>query len=145
MQLVNDTTRKLIMNELPFSLDGPAILNAQKLICDEAYHALFCADLLDQAITLTGIAPTETARPLFLSRLAEAQDASDEPRITQFLYTAVSEMLITATLYETRAAADIPGAVSGVMLDHAADEARHHVFYRALLSSYLTSLPQNAA
>ncbi len=145
MQLVNDTTRKLIMHELPFSLDGAAILNAQKLICDEAYHALFCADLLDQAITLTEVAPTGTARPAFLSRLAEAQGASEDPGITQFLYTAVSEMLITATLYEARSAGEVPGAVSGVMLDHAADEARHHIFYRDLLGSYLTSLPKGDA
>lgn len=145
MQLVNDTTRRLIMNELPLTLDGPTTLNAQKLICDEAYHALFCADLLEQGIKLTEITPLDTGRPQFMHRVEAAASASDAPGVTRFLYTAVSEMLISATLFDTRVSGDVPSAVRGVMADHAADEVRHHVFYRELLRAYFGTLDREAA
>lgn len=141
MQVVNDTTRRLVMRELPVALDGETLLNAQRLACDEAYHALFCADLLQQTVALTGIAPAGKERPRFLDRLDALAADADDPAVTRFLFTAVSEMLITGTLVDARGQGQVPEAVRGVMADHAADEARHHVFYRELLTGYLGSLP----
>lgn len=143
--VVNDTTRRLAMHELPIGLDGDAVLNAQRLAVDEAYHALFCADLLQQTVKLTGISPVNRSRPRFMDRLDQLAGISDSPAVTRFLFTAVSEMLITGTLVDARGQGEVPEAVRGVMADHAADEARHHVFYRELLTGYLSSLPRAQA
>src|ERR1700732_1580847 len=55
LTVVSEVTRSMIMQEAPVSLPPSMILDAQRILCDEAYHAVFCGDMLQQVITATGV------------------------------------------------------------------------------------------
>jgi para-aminobenzoate N-oxygenase AurF len=131
--IVNGTTKKLATGASPVPMDGQNRLHALKIYCDEAYHALFCTDLLDQARRLTGIHPSELPAPRFLRMSREMCGNSDRPELLRLLLTIVSETLITASLGEVGRGEGTPTAVRENMVDHIVDEARHHVFYRDVL------------
>ena len=52
-------------------------------------------------------------------------------------------MLITDTLRNVHQEADLDPGVQEMIADHAADEARHHVFFRTLLYSIWPQLSRN--
>lgn len=131
--VVNETTRLLIAGQGPVALGPEERTDAHRLACDESYHALFCADLTQQVIAASGRPPAEARPPRFLRRLRERMSA-DGGMVEQFLFTAVSEMLITANLAEVRRYDATPAAVRNVLGDHASDEARHRFFYGDLMA-----------
>lgn len=136
MFVVADTTRLLIADHGPVALDARERVDAHRLACDESYHALFCADLTQQVIAASGRAPAPAQAPLFLRRL-RARMAQEGGELNRFLFTALSEMLITGNLSDARRNDATPAAVRGVLSDHAADEVRHGLFYRDLLARLL--------
>jgi hypothetical protein len=144
-QVVNETNLSLMRNDAPMLLNPASCLDAHRLYCDEAFHALISADLMKQAIEVSGIAPVEAPPPCFLARLDEVARQTGGGRMSRFVFTSVSEMLITGTLNQVRRGDATPEAVRAVMMDHAADEARHHVFFRHLLTSLLQSIGRDAA
>lgn len=130
--VVNRTTKRLLAGSCGISLDSESRLNAMRLYCDEAYHALFCADMLVQAQRLTGF-DHQAQQPAFLNKIRELDHNSQLYGIETLLFTVVSETLITANLMEIRQGEHTPKAITSLMLDHAMDEARHHAFYKDVL------------
>lgn len=143
LHLVNTTTLRLVSGRGPVRLADNELLDAHRLMCDESYHALFCADLARQVRTLTGCDPVATEGPAFLRRLHRRR-SDDTDGLQSFLFTAASEMLITDHLLEARRYETTPEAVRGVFTDHAADEYRHRIFFGDLLSRLLRTAGQDA-
>lgn len=110
-------------------------LDAYKMYCDEAYHALFSADLAAQVHRVTGTAARLPDEPFFLRRLtallAELPTA-DRP-LAELLFVIVSETLISASLAEVPQRAAVAPAVTGTIRDHAVDEGRHHAYFAYFL------------
>ena len=134
--VVNETTLELISGRGPVALSGEERIDAYRLFCDEGFHALFSADLARQAAILTGRRPAPAVAPAFLRRV-RARQAQGAGALERFLFTAVSEMLITGNLAEARRHDETPAAVRGIFTDHAADEYRHRLFYGDLLGRLL--------
>ncbi len=131
--VVSDTTRLLIAGQGPVALSPQERTDAHRLACDESYHALFCADLTQRVIAASGRDPAGAQAPRFLRRLRERM-AGEGGAVERFLFTAVSEMLITGNLADARRYDATPAAVRGVLGDHASDEVRHRLFYGDLMA-----------
>lgn len=145
--VVNTTTSRLASNTAPVALSRDEILFAFKVYCDEAYHALFCADMLQQVCGQTSFRPAPQSRPSFLRDYETIEGDPVEIATKQFMFTAVSEMLITVSLNNVREGQreKTPLAIRQMMSDHAQDESRHHAFYRDLLKAFLCQLPEEKA
>jgi hypothetical protein len=117
--------------ELPREMRG----DAYKIYTDEAYHALFCADLLSQIEDVTGTPARLARQPFFITRL-DAILAETDPAmrpLIELLFVIVSETLISATLADQSAQSDMAGSVRDVIRDHAVDEGKHHAYFASLL------------
>ncbi|MFC5215346.1 diiron oxygenase [Streptomyces coerulescens] len=117
-------------------------LDAYKMYCDEAYHALFSADLAVQVRQATGIRPRLPDRPFFLRRLEEILDelpTADRP-LAELLFVIVSETLISASLADVPQRHEVAPAVTGTIRDHAMDEGRHHAYFAHFLQRLWASL-----
>ncbi|MCA1298589.1 acyl-ACP desaturase [Stappia indica] len=145
--VVNTTTSRLVSNKAPVALSGDEILFAYKVYCDEAYHALFCADMLQQVYSQSDFRPAPQGRPSFLLEYEKIDGDPVETAIRQFIFTAVSEMLITVSLNNVREGLkeNTPLAIRQIMTDHAQDESRHHAFYRDILKTFLGQLAKDEA
>ncbi|KAB1935297.1 diiron oxygenase [Micromonospora sp. ALFpr18c] len=109
--------------------------DAYKIYCDEAYHALFCADLIRQIERTTGVRPRLDRHPYLLRRLAEIRERVG-PRLAplvEIMFVICSETLISATLAESSADTRIAPAIRESIRDHALDEGRHHAYFVAFL------------
>lgn len=110
--------------------------DAWKIVTDEAWHAQFSHDFLDQLRHVVGV-PTVPGHPrhAFLDRLeAIMAELPDELRgLEQLLFSIVSETLISGILSDIPRDHRLPPSVRDLVADHAADEGRHHVYFRAML------------
>lgn len=133
--VVNRTALALSRDSLGLHLPEAMRLDAHKIYCDEAYHALFSADLASQIRSATGVEPVDPAEPYFLRRLRTVV-AEHEPRdrtLVDLMFVICSEMLISGTLSLARPGPDVEAAVYDAVRDHAQDEGRHHVYFAQLL------------
>lgn len=133
---VNDTVKDLALGHSVINPSEEMKIDALKIYTDEAYHALFSADLFAQLKSMTGIHPVVPKVPYFLSTLnkiiSEYADES-EKNLMKLIFVIVSETLITSSLTDIRKDSSLPEAVRDVIRDHAMDEARHHAFFSGLL------------
>lgn len=128
---VNETVRRIARGRIGMDVPPPMRLDAYRLYCDEAYHALFCADLAFQVEAATGVVPGGAGPPAFLHhlRLVRASQTPALRRIADMLFVVVSETLISATLAESWRDGRVVPAVREVLADHAEDEQYHHVYF----------------
>jgi hypothetical protein len=133
--VVNRTVLGIAHGTLGLRLPEAMRLDAYKIYCDEAYHALFSADLIVQVRDATGILPALPPEPFFLRRLAAVRDAADARTrpLVDLMFVIISETLISATLAEVPDDPAVPGAVREVLRDHLADEGRHHRYFALFL------------
>jgi len=145
MVVVNDVLKDLVFGHFPFDLTPEAILCAHQIYVDEAYHALFSVDLLQQASAELEITPVLPVAPRFLhvlrAHLAKAEDEKAR-RLIRLFFVIVSETLITTSLSHIRQDAALPQAVRAQVSDHARDEARHQRFFATLLAAVWPHLNQ---
>jgi para-aminobenzoate N-oxygenase AurF len=130
---VNAVLRRIASGRVGIGVPQQMRLDAYRLYCDEAYHALFSADLASQVEAVTGIAPGDAGPPAFIRCLRRVR-ASRTPalrRIADMLFVVVSETLISGTLKESWRDARVVTVVREVLGDHAEDEERHHVYFSA--------------
>ena len=133
--VVNHTAVGLATGTALPDLSPSQRLDAFRIYCDEAYHALSCADLIQQVERASGIpAPAEPV-PAFMPRLGKIlADTEPEHRtLVELMFVIVSETLITGTLAQVHTRPDMSSAVARSVQDHALDEGRHHVFFADLL------------
>jgi len=133
--VVNRTVLGIAHDTLGLRLPEPMRLDAFKIYCDEAYHALFSADLIIQVRDATGVRPALPREPFFLHRLAAVrQDADERTRpLVDLMFVIISETLISATLAEVPDDPEVAGAVREVLRDHLGDEGRHHRYFALFL------------
>ncbi|MEV5873802.1 diiron oxygenase [Streptomyces sp. NPDC052101] len=110
-------------------------LDAYKMYCDEAYHALFSADLAAQVHRRTGMPARLPEEPFFLRRLNGllAELPTADRALAELLFVIVSETLISASLAEVPRHDAVAPAVTGTIRDHAVDEGRHHAYFAHFL------------
>jgi hypothetical protein len=133
--VVNRTVLGIVHGSVQVPVPEEMRLDGLKLYCDEAYHALFSADLARQVRLRTSVTPQLPAEPFFLRRLRELTRAlpPGERTLAELLFVIVSETLISATLAEMPSDDDVSPAVRGTVRDHASDEGRHHAYFAAFL------------
>jgi hypothetical protein len=120
--------------------------DAFKVYCDEAYHAVFTSELLEN---LRGLVekPAHPPPAYFIGRFHEiAAQVDNELRLPlRFLFVAISEMLITGTLQQLPDDGSVTDPVRLIVADHAADEARHHAFFSRYLEHFWRPLDRGQA
>ncbi|WP_203821846.1 diiron oxygenase [Paractinoplanes ferrugineus] len=109
---------------------------------DEAWHAQFSNDLMEQVSEHTGVPIALPARPQFIDRLAKVRhDLDGEIRgSASIAFSVVSETLISAILSDLPKDPRLPRVVRSVVADHAEDEGRHHAYFHCLLGEFWTAL-----
>lgn len=144
--VVNRTVAGIAHGSVGVELPEEMRFDALKIYCDEAYHALFSADLARQARDLSGVAPVLPAEPFFLRRLREIQEGSPPEfrPLVELVFVIVSETLISATLADVPVDETVVPAVREVIRDHAVDEGRHHAYFAAFLRILWGQLDERA-
>lgn len=114
-------------------MPSQARFTAHKIYCDEAYHALFSADLKWQVRDLTAIEPLVNV-PVLPHRLNRVVDAvpADMRDVAPYLFVTVSETLISGVLTKIPADGRVADCVRDTIADHAQDERLHHAFFARL-------------
>lgn len=135
--VVNRVAMSIANGYLDFNLPRQMVFDAYKIYCDEAYHALFSADLLMQVEDITGIrAVTQQLQPFFIRRLHELQHQYSEGNLQELMeifFVIISETLISGFLSDIPTAKDVKPSIRAVVRDHAIDEGKHHVYFADLL------------
>ncbi len=132
--VVNRTALGIAQGTVGLHLHPDMRFDAYRIYCDEAYHALFSADLMRQAQARTGISARLPAEPYFLTRLAMIQQEHPEWRtLAELVFVIVSETLISGSLGEVPDDPRVVPTVREVVRDHAMDEGRHHTYFALFL------------
>jgi para-aminobenzoate N-oxygenase AurF len=132
--VVNRTALGIAHGTVGLALHPDMRFDAYRIYCDEAYHALFSADLMRQAERRTGIAPRLPVEPYFLTRLAQVQQDHPQWRaLAELVFVIVSETLISGSLGEVPDDPRVVPTVREVVRDHALDEGRHHAYFAVFL------------
>ncbi|RZS41247.1 para-aminobenzoate N-oxygenase AurF [Herbihabitans rhizosphaerae] len=116
--------------------------DALRIYTDEAAHAEMTHRLLAAVRDETGIVPTDHS-PRFLgelSRLYSAELPVYRPLVKLF-FTIVSETLITGSLTKLPKDPSVQQSVRDLAQDHAADEGRHHAYFKQLFEYLWPRLP----
>lgn len=141
IRVVNVVAAEIAHGFLGEALTSDVRRAALQLTCDEGYHAVLAADLLEQ------VAPQHTpSAPIFFERLndfldEEAKDAHDA-LFLKFLFTVVTETSITANMRVLARSHDVAVAVRNFVADHARDEAWHGSFFSALFRTHWARLSE---
>ncbi|POX58221.1 hypothetical protein C3492_39255 [Streptomyces sp. Ru62] len=133
--VVNRTVLGIAHGTIGVRLPDAMRLDAFKIYCDEAYHALFSADLTRQVSALTRVSARLPEVPYFITRLERflEETPGDLAALTEILFVVVSETLITAQLSDMGNDQGIAPAVRETVRDHALDEGRHHAYFAIFL------------
>jgi hypothetical protein len=144
--VVNRTALGIAQGLTGFSFSKDMRLDAYRIYCDEAYHALFSATLASEVADLTGLSHDETSTPYFLSRLQEILAGCGEELapLLEILFVICSETLISNTLAEVGNSPEVDETVREVVRDHAHDESRHHAYFAAVLRHIWPQLTDDA-
>ena len=129
-----------------YGLDLPESmrLDAFRIYCDEGYHALCAADLVQQLVERTGIAPLGDDQPAAFRALAALLAAAPEAQRPwlELGFVLVSETLVSAILTSAHADERVEPAVRQVILEHAQDEAVHSAYFQDLARHGWSKLPE---
>ncbi|MFC7930737.1 diiron oxygenase [Streptomyces cinereoruber] len=133
--VVNRTVLGIAHGTIGVRLPEAMRLDAFKIYCDEAYHALSSADLAAQVRRATDVRAELPEVPYFVTRLERylEETPDDLTALTEILFVIVSETLITAQLSEMGNDRSIVPAVREAVRDHALDEGRHHAYFAVFL------------
>jgi P-aminobenzoate N-oxygenase AurF len=116
-------------------LPTPMRRDAFKICTDEAWHAQFSFEFIEDMAQATGVAPIALGEPAFVDQ-AERIKAELEPSLRplfDIVFAIVTETLISKYLYDIPRDERLHAPVRETVADHAADEGRHHAYFRAVL------------
>jgi len=116
-------------------MDARMQADAFAITTDEAWHAQFSHDFIDQVSSASGVPPLPPVVPQFVRRLATIRSGlpPDARRLVDLFFAVVSETLISTILTDIPRDQRLPTALRNLVADHAADEGRHHAFFRSFL------------
>ncbi|HUI13308.1 MAG TPA: diiron oxygenase [Xanthobacteraceae bacterium] len=129
-------TESVVRTSAEFAHDG------FKIAVDEAHHAYCAEDMKQQLTAITAIRPFRERPPAFLRALAVEQDSLDGKfrQLALLAFTCVSETLITSSLASVPADERVMRAIRDVILDHARDEAKHHLYFSCFMETMWAQL-----
>jgi P-aminobenzoate N-oxygenase AurF len=130
-QIVNPVVIRLSRDAFGIQLPEAMRFDAYRIYCDEAYHALFSADIMRQVQESTGVLYTRKADPIFRRAIHRAKAAvpAEAGGLVEFCATVVSETLISGSLTRIPQDPDVVSFVRDAIADHAADERTHHAYF----------------
>jgi len=133
--VVNTVTANIALGRYDFVLAPDMRRHAHRIYVDEGYHALFSFEHME---AMRSFLPHDMAverKPQFLLALDSMRAGLGDHRVLllELFFVVFSEMLITSTLKTAHAQDGLDGGVRELLAQHSQDEARHHVFYKALL------------
>ncbi|MGH3428697.1 MAG: diiron oxygenase [Pseudonocardiaceae bacterium] len=133
--VVNPVLLEIAHDGLAVEFASDMRFDAHKIYCDEAYHALFSADLKKQIVTATGVWPIAAPEPSFMHRLRLSHDAvpAELRGLASLCFAVVSETLISALLSHIPADPTVVDSVRLTVADHARDERYHHAYFSKIL------------
>jgi hypothetical protein len=141
-QYVNPTLMRISQNRTGIQLCDEMRLDAYRIYCDEAYHALFSADLKQQVESCTAIPPSLVGRPAFAATLRAAKRRL--PRsiwpAADLCFAIVSETLISGVLTGIPQDPTVVTTVRESIADHAVDERKHHAYFSKLAERFWPQL-----
>ncbi|MEV7003121.1 diiron oxygenase [Streptomyces sp. NPDC093982] len=131
--VVNRAAARIADGTSGLDLPSSVRLDAYKIYCDEAYHALYSLDVVEQVSDATGIETPDYDFTPFLGRLdgIGADVMPGEPVLVQLLQVVVFETLVTSILKDIPKDPLVVGTIREVVRDHAEDEGRHHAYFAA--------------
>jgi len=141
---VNPVTAGLAEGRAPFKITYQQQSDALRIYCDEGGHALFTEHLAKQVKETYGLYQSMIGRPKFeieLEKILEENKTQLSPDLIKLFFVAISETLITKVLHNLPHDPEVDPLVRKVIGDHAADEGRHHIYYRTLFPIIWDSLP----
>jgi len=118
--------------------------DALRIYADEAGHAEMSHTLMMAVRAATQVVPLPH-EPQFLRELAAlgAADPELDQSLVKLFFVIVSETLITAPLHGLSRDTRVQRQVRGLAADHAADEGRHHAYFRELFECVWPRLPDD--
>ncbi|MBQ1075627.1 diiron oxygenase [Micromonospora sp. C31] len=142
-KIVNRGTKLIAHGELAFPVPQKVRLDAWKIYCDEAHHALSGFDLIHQVSQGTGIAALPYSFDGIMRRLDNAGQPLEEeaPHLVHLLQVVVFETVVTSLLTDIPRDPTVVTAVREVVDDHARDERWHHAFYSLFYDHLWATLP----
>jgi para-aminobenzoate N-oxygenase AurF len=147
-EIINAALHFVTRCGLEVELPAQAVVDAYKVITDEAYHAYVAVELKEQIHARTGVSPLAFATPRVFRRFEAILAALPEPMrpLAAVIGAIVNETLISLNLSQANDRRMHP-AVRAVIADHAEDEAVHHRYFSALFEHIWGELdvPQRAA
>jgi hypothetical protein len=131
-KVVNRSNLLVAYDELKLGLPPDVRVDAWRIYCDEAHHALTSFDLMWQVEASSGIPVLPYDFDPVSRRLERAarQLEAEAPGLGLLLEVTVFETAITSLLEDIPRDENVVTTVREVVADHAKDERRHHAFYR---------------
>jgi hypothetical protein len=141
-RVVNRATEMLANGRLDTTVRPDTRLDAYKIYCDEAFHALYSFDVIQQLQTASGIHALPYHFDPFLGDLDAIPERVMPGRgsLPQLLQVVVFETLVTAILADVPKDKALVSLVRDTVQDHARDEGRHHAFFSDVFRELWTGL-----
>jgi len=129
--VVNPALLTIAHAQVDLELAGEMRFDAHKIYCDEAYHALFSADLKRQVAGATHVLPPASSKSRFLLEFEHTlrEIPPELAGLGRLCFAFVSETLISKMLGQLPGDATVVPAIREVMADHAKDERIHHAYF----------------
>lgn len=135
LEIVNPVLVGLTTGRLGLELPDDMRLDAYRIYCDEAYHAVSVVDLRLQVEALTQVRSRPVRRLPFAQslRLARSEFPAAMVGYVDLCAAIVSETLISGALSEIPRDVNVNDTVRASVADHAADERVHHAYFARVL------------
>ncbi|WP_327035180.1 diiron oxygenase [Micromonospora ureilytica] len=118
-------------------IDVPAAMrtDAFKITTDEAWHAQSAHEFISHVSRAVEVPADTVVEPRFVRRLSEVRETFDvnSRYLVDLMFAVVSETLVSGLLSDIPKDHRLPGPVRAIVADHAADEGRHHAYFRKVL------------
>lgn len=116
-------------------LDPSLRRDAFKICTDEAWHAQFSYDFIVESVARNRSAEPVFAEPSFVHDVAVIRETMDSSlhKLVDMLFAVVTETGVSRLLRDIPRDYRLSPSLRQVVADHAADEARHHAYFKALL------------
>ncbi len=126
----------LALRRLDAVYEDAVALDAQRVQCDEAFHALMCGALAGHVAGSTGLREARFPEHLFFRRVRELgwERGPLGPAQYAFCVAVVSETIITDSLQKEWRSAGLRPEVRDVLQHHYRDEVRHSAFFSQALA-----------
>lgn len=128
-------TGRIALGQTGVAVPARMQADAFKITTDEAWHAQFSYDIVQQVAEACGVPAATPRQPQFARRLEEIRESFEPSHraLVDLFFATVSETLVSSYLSELPGDGRLPRSVRALVADHAEDEGRHHAYFRAFL------------